>query len=211
MESRTIPRARSLRLVGRRLWLGHFTDRTNCQCDRSTWLDLDCSRLRRFLLCTVPLRGWTSDVSLRHFSIFVFTVAVRFYSFRHCRGLCRPLYRRPKAGQRCLSRFRSWQQPCSFSAKLSGLFAFAASVAAISLLDLWKRRQLTSSLLAMWAGCSSRRTANLRLLGCARSDAGEWRGIYHHMADCLISYRRRRILRISLHELLGTYIRPRLF
>lgn len=39
-----------------------------------------------------------------------------------------------------------------FFAKLSGLFAFAASVAAISLLDLWKRRQLTSSLLAMWAG-----------------------------------------------------------
>ncbi|MFZ0422353.1 MAG: hypothetical protein WAL80_05700 [Xanthobacteraceae bacterium] len=39
-----------------------------------------------------------------------------------------------------------------FFAKLSGLFAFAATVAAISLLDLWKRRQLTSSLLAMWAG-----------------------------------------------------------
>lgn len=39
-----------------------------------------------------------------------------------------------------------------FLAKFSGLFAFVANVAAISVLDLLKRRQLTFSLLAMWAG-----------------------------------------------------------
>ena len=39
-----------------------------------------------------------------------------------------------------------------FFAKLSGLVAFAANVAAISLLDMVKLRRITSSLLAMWVG-----------------------------------------------------------
>jgi hypothetical protein len=39
-----------------------------------------------------------------------------------------------------------------FFAKLSGLIAFAASVVAITLLEVLSRRRLTASVLAMWAG-----------------------------------------------------------
>jgi hypothetical protein len=39
-----------------------------------------------------------------------------------------------------------------FIAKLSGIIVFAATVAGISFVDVWKQRRLTSPLLAMWAG-----------------------------------------------------------
>jgi len=42
-----------------------------------------------------------------------------------------------------------------FFAKLSGLFVFAATVAGISFVDAVQRRRLTSSALAMWAGCAA--------------------------------------------------------
>jgi hypothetical protein len=39
-----------------------------------------------------------------------------------------------------------------FLAKLSGIIVFAATVAGISVVELWTRRRLSSALLAMWAG-----------------------------------------------------------
>ena len=42
-----------------------------------------------------------------------------------------------------------------FFAKLSGLFAFAANIAAISVLDVLPRRRVSLSLLALWAGAAT--------------------------------------------------------
>jgi hypothetical protein len=41
-----------------------------------------------------------------------------------------------------------------FFAKLTGLVVFAASIVAISLVEILKGRRITSSLLAIWAGCA---------------------------------------------------------